>query len=129
MVRTKSVVLVVFVIAAASSMVTASGLGDVWGAEPPQSAAAQEELDDSASAANPNNAPVEGPVSSGESSLTGLIVDGGQSLVNFAGAALALPATLMGLGFPAWFSEPVGRLAQFLAGVGAIQFIVGRVWE
>ncbi len=126
--RTIAFVLVVFSIGVAVTMVTASGFAGVWGAEPPQSQVAQEELQNASNSSNPNADPIQGPVSSGESSLTGIIVDGFSSIFDFAGAVVALPATLMDLGFPGWFAKPVGRIAQLIAGIGGIQFATGREW-
>lgn len=126
--RTIAFVLVVFSIGVAVAMVTGAGFADAWGGQPPQSQAAQEELENASSGANPNAEPIQGPVSSGESSLTGIIVDGFTSIFDFASAVVALPATLMDLGFPGWFANPVGRIAQLIAGIGGIQFATGRDW-
>jgi len=127
--RTIAPVMVVFSLGVALLMVNMAGFGAVWGTETPQSQVAQDELNDASSGANPNNESIQGPVSSGESSLTGVIVDGFTSIIDFASAVVALPTTLMGLGFPAWFAQPVGRLAQLIAGIGGIQFATGRVWD
>jgi hypothetical protein len=124
--RTIAVVLVVFSIAVAVAILQGSGFAAVWGGETPQSQVAQEQLDEAATEVNPNNQPVEGPVNSGDSSLTGIIVDGIGGIVNIAGAVATLPSTLANLGFPVWFAAPVGSLAVIITGIGVVQFATGR---
>lgn len=126
--RTTMPVLMVFAIAVAGSMLALSGFGAAWGAEPPQTAAAQEQLNDSAAQANPNDQPVAGPVSSGQSDVVGLIANGLGSIVDFAGAVALLPLTLINLGFPVWFAVPLGSVAYLLAGIGIIEFGTNREW-
>lgn len=126
--RTIAPVLVVFSIGAALLMVNMAGFGAAWGGQAPQSEVAQDELMNASNSSNPNDKPIQGPVSSGESSLTGIIVDGFSSIFDFASAVVALPATLMDLGFPGWLARPIGRFAQLIAGIGGIQFATGRDW-
>jgi hypothetical protein len=126
--RTLASVLVVFAIAVAGSMMALSGFGAVWGADPPQTQAAQDQLDDSAAQANPNDEPISGPVSSGESDIVGLIANGSSAIVDFAAAVVLLPITLIKMGFPAWFALPIGSVAYLIAGVGAIEFVTNREW-
>jgi len=66
---------------------------------------------------------------SDEGSLVGVIIGAGQSVMRIMGMIALLPLTLRNLGFPAWFSAPVGSLVYVVAGVGILQFITGRVLE
>jgi hypothetical protein len=127
--RTITPVLLVFAIAAASLMLAGSGFAGAWGAEPPQTAAAQSQLNQSAGQANPNDNPISGPVSSGESDIVGLIANGLGSIVDFAGAVILLPITLVQMGFPKWFAYPLGSVAYIIAGVGVIEFGTNREWS
>lgn len=126
--RTVAPVLLVFCVAVAGSMVGLAGFGAAWGAEPPQTQAAQDQLETNATEANPNNEPVAGPVSSGESDVVGLIADGLGTLTDFAAAVVLLPVTLRELGFPWWFAAPIGSFAYLLAGIGLIEFATNREW-
>jgi len=126
--RTIAAVLVVFSIGVSVAILQGAGFAAAWGAQSPQAPAAQEQLNESAGEVNPNNQPVEGPVSSGESSLTGIVVDGITGLVNVAGAVVTLPSTLASLGFPVWFAAPFGSLAVIIGGIGVVQFATGRDW-
>ena len=121
-------VLIVLVLGVAGMMLGASGFDDAWGAEPPKTGAAQEQVENS-SKINPSNDPISGPVSSGDSSIVGLISSGIGSIVQFAGAVALLPVTLINLGFPAWFAGPLGLLAQVVAAVSIIQFATNREWS
>jgi len=126
--RTIAVVMAVFAIAVATSILQTAGFAAAWGGQTPQVSAAQDQLNESAAEVNPNNKPVEGPVSSGESSLTGIIVDGITGLINVAGAVAAFPSTIANIGFPVWFAAPFGTLAIIIGGVGVVQFATGRDW-
>jgi hypothetical protein len=126
--RTIAPVLLVFTIAVAGSMLGLSGFGAAWGAEPPQTQAAQDQLDQQSDAANPNNEPIAGPVSSGESDIVGLIASGLGSITDAAAAVVLLPWTLIELNFPAWFAIPIGSIGYLLAGIGVIQFATNREW-
>lgn len=121
-------VLIVLVLGASAGMVTASGLAGVWGSPPPQVDDASGQLNDSASDLRPSSGPVEGPVSSSESDVVGLIVSGLGAITNMAGAVALLPLTLIQLGFPAWAGVPIGLLAQTVVGVSIIEFATNREW-
>lgn len=121
-------VLLVLAIGVSGMMIGMSGFDDVWGAGKPQTQGAQDALNGSAEQVNPNDEPVSGPVSSGESSAVGLFVDGIQSLASIAGSVALLPVTLIELGFPAWFSVPLGSIAYLVVGVGLVQFASKREW-
>lgn len=127
--RTIATVVAVLVIGTSGLMLGMSGFEAAWGAEPPQTDAAADEVEKGAGNVGPNEKPVTGPVTSGDSSIVGIIVDGITSLIKLAGAVIVLPATLMNLGFPAWFAIPIGSLAELIAGIGLIQFASKRDWK
>lgn len=113
----------------AAMMLGMSGFTAAWGAPAPQTDAAVSELNRSNENFNASDPPVEGPVSSTDSSFIGLLTSGLQSVVDVAAAVVVLPLTLINLGFPAWFSVPLGLLAQFLTAVGVVQFATKRDWK
>lgn len=121
-------ILIVLALGVSGMMLGASGFSDAWGAQPPQTSAAQEQVNNSSSI-GPNQDPISGPVSDSDSSIVGLISNGLGSIVGVAGAVVLLPATLTNLGLPMWFSYPLGLLAQFVVGVSIIQFATNREWS
>ena len=127
--RTITPVLLVLAIGTAGMMLGMSGFTAAWGAPAPQTDAAADAVNGSAGSVGPNEGPVSGPVSTGDSSIVGLIVSGLSSLVDIAGAVVLLPLTLMNLGFPAWFSVPLGLLAQAIVGIGLVEFATNREWS
>jgi len=58
-----------------------------------------------------------------EPTLVGFAISGGQFITKAVGAVAFLPSTLMGLGFPDYFANPAGRLAQIAATIGLLQFV------
>lgn len=126
--RTIAPVLIVFALGVSGAMIGLSGFEDAWGADAPETSAAQEELEGAAADADPNEEPISGPVTFGEGNIVGLIANGLSTVTSFAGAVALLPVTLINIGFPAWFSIPIGMLGYFLAGVGLIQFATNREW-
>lgn len=127
--RTIAPLLVVLAIAVSGGMLGASNFQSAWGGEPPQTTAAQGELNNSSSDLAPSSQPVSGPVSAADSSVVGLIASGLSGIVEAAGAVALLPLTLINLGFPAWFSIPLGLLAQLITGIGIIEFATNREWS
>lgn len=130
----KAPVLMVLVIASAGAMLGASGFADAWGAEPPSTSAAQDELNESRNAdpiqPGDNETGVSGPVSGASGGdIVGLIISGAQAMGRIIGAVLVLPITLINLGFPAWFAIPLGGLFEVIVGISAIQFVTGRDWR
>ena len=126
--RTTTPVLVVLAIGVAGLMIGGSGFTDVWGAKPPQVDSASSQVNASSANVSPNSGPVSGPVSTGDSSIVGLIVNGLGSLVDIAGAVAVLPLTLMNLGFPAWFAVPIGIIGELIVGIGLVEFATNRDW-
>jgi len=125
--RTIAPVLIVLALGVSGAMIGMSGFEDAWGAPAPSTTGAQEELDNGTTV-NPNDRPIEGPVSSGESNIVGLITDGLSSLTGIAASVAVLPVTLINLGFPAWFALPIGSLVYIISGIGLIQFATNRRW-
>ena len=126
--RTIAPIVVVLAIGVAAMMLGMSGFSAAWGADPPQTSAAQEELEDSSRDLAPQSGPVSGPVSGVDDSVIGLLASGLGSAVDVAGAGAVLPKALISLGFPAWFATPVGFLAQLIVGIGLFEFATSREW-
>lgn len=126
--RTITPVMIVMCIGLAGAMVSGAGLADAWGTDPPQTAAAQEQLNKNSDRVDPQGTPVKGPVSSGDSDLVGVIVNGITSLVKTAAAVAVMPVTLMNLSFPIWFAVPVGSFGTLLVGIGIVEFASNREW-
>lgn len=121
-------VMLVFALGTSGMMLGMSGFTQAWGAEPPRTAAAQEEVKKSSEQLKPQNKPNTGPVSEADSSVVGLISSGLSSLTNIAGAVVLLPQTLINLNFPAWFAVPVGLIPHTLVGISLIEFATNREW-
>jgi len=126
--RTIAPILLVLVLGVSGSMLTMSGFGAAWGVDDPSIGPATDQVDEQADAVGPANGSATGPVTSGESSIVGLVVDSSQSIVGVAGSVMLLPITIMNLGFPAWFAIPIGSLAYVIAGIGVIEFATNREW-
>jgi len=126
--RTTAPILIVLCIGVAGAMIAGSGFADAWGTPEPQTAGAQEQLEEQSDAVNPagETGSASGPVSSGESSIVGLVVDGSKSIVGFAASVILFPMTLMNLGAPSWFALPLGSIAYLIAGIGVIEFATNR---
>lgn len=67
--------------------------------------------------------------SAGEGDIVGVIISGGQGIVNFIGMLVLLPVELQRLGFPQWFAYPLGRLVQIIGVIGLYQFVTNRVMK
>lgn len=130
----KAPVFMVLCLAVAGAMLGASGFADAWGAEPPKTDAAQDELNQSREAdpinPGPNSTGVSGPVNGASGSdIVGLIISGAQSLASIVAGVVVLPITLINLGIPAWAAVPIGGLAEVIVGISLIQFVTGRDWR
>lgn len=128
--RTTAPLLALLCIGVVTGMMTMSGFAGAWSAPQPQTTGVQDELDQGASDVNPagDQGSASGPVSSGESSIVGLVVDGSKRIVQLAAAVALFPATLMNLGAPAWFALPVGSFVYLMTGIGVIEFATNREW-
>lgn len=127
--RTTAPMMAVLALAVAGMMLGLSGFSGAWGADPPQTSKAQDELNQSAADLKPQEGPVSGPVSAADSSIVGLLSSGLSGAVEVAGAVVLLPVTLINLGFPAWFSVPLGLVAYILTGIGIVEFATNREWS
>jgi len=58
--------------------------------------------------------------------LVGLILSGGRRIIDLMALVLLLPYELMALDLPSWAAKPLGTMVTIFAGLGVIQFIVGR---
>lgn len=58
-----------------------------------------------------------------EPTVVGVIISGGQFIVQLVGAVALFPIILSGLGFPWYWAYPVGGIAQVIAVIGLIQFL------
>lgn len=125
--NTTAAALMVLCIGVATAMLGGAGFAQAWGAPAPQTGAAQDQLNETGDRVNPEEK-VEGPVSSGDSDLVGLIVDSIQKIPKIAGAVMLLQVTLMELGFPAWFALPVGTFGQIIVAIGVIEVASNREW-
>lgn len=123
-----AIFMLVMMIGASGMMLSLSGFGQAWGAEPPQTNLAQKGLHGSAANLKPQNAPISGPVSSSNAPIIGLLASGLGSFVSAAGAVALLPMTLVHMGFPRWFAYPLGLLAYIIVGISIIEFAVNREW-
>ncbi len=121
-------VMIVLAIGVATMFVTGSGFADAWGQPAPETGAAADALNESADNVGPDGQPVEGPVSTGDSEVIGLIASGLGTLFGLAGSVALLPVTLTNLGLPAWFAFPAGALAQIVVGVSLIEWATNREW-
>jgi len=126
--RTLAPIMIVLCIGVAGAMIGGSGFADAWGTPEPDTAGAERQLEESGEDVNPagEGGSASGPVSSGDSSIVGLIIDGSRALVGVLVGVALLPVTLMNLGAPAWFALPVGSLAYVVTGIGAIEFATNR---
>lgn len=119
-------VMIVVAIGIASMMLGMSGFGTAWGAPDTGGSPAAAEVNDSASEVGPQGQPISGPVSTGDSSVVGLIVSGGQAFISFLGSVAVFPIVLIDLGFPPYMAVPGGILAQLLAGISIIEWYSNR---
>lgn len=126
--RTIAPMMAVLALAVAGMMLGMSGFSAAWGAPAPQTDRAQAELNNSSADLAPESGPVSGPVSAADSSIVGLISSGLTGAVEVGGAVALLPVTLINLGFPAWFSIPLGLVAYIITGLGIIEFATNREW-
>ena len=126
--RTTYPVVVVLAIAMVAAMISMSGF---WGAvglvddQPAASAAVNESAGDY----NPNTGFAGEANTQNDGDIVGLILSGGGDAFDLLGLVNLLPNTLMWLGFPAWFANPLGWAGSILAFLGGVQFVLGRVLQ
>jgi len=124
--RTTYPVMIVIALAVASMMWSMSGFGAIYdnGASDLQS---QDDLNESANESSVRGFGADaGPNQGGN--IIGLIFAGLDRIISLAGLVVLLPFELRNMGFPWWFSFPVGVLAQTLGGIGIVEFATQRDW-
>lgn len=126
--RTIYPVVVTLAIVVAALMFTMSGAADIFGtgSSPGDSGVVgQAESVANDSAAN------DGVDTSAKSNsdLIGFIIGGLSTIASVVKLVVALPLTLEQIGFPKWFSYPLGIVMEIILSIGIAQFISGRVWQ
>jgi hypothetical protein len=126
--RTIYPMMVVLALGIAAVMFGMSGYSDLYEQDPTAGLESGGEVNETA-----NNSAIKddsqfggSSVSSGDGDIVGLILAGLERLVSIASLVVLLPAEMRDLGFPWWFSLPVGLLMQTIMGIGIIQFASGR---
>lgn len=64
-----------------------------------------------------------------DGSVAGFIISGTSGFVNIVSMVALLPLTLRDMGFPQWFSYPVGLGFYLLVTMGVAQFAGGRIFQ
>jgi len=124
--RTTYPVLIVLALGVAGTMWGMSGVASIYDG-PQDDLQSQAELNDTANSSSVQGYEADaGPNQGGN--IVGLIFSGISRLVSVAGLVLLLPAEMHNIGFPWWFSLPIGLLAQTLVGIGIIEFATQREW-
>lgn len=128
---TKIPVLFVIAIAVAGTMWGMSGITETLQTNPGENLDSPDQLEDQANDSAVNeDGEFSGPVNPGdESNIIGLIISGGRAIADIFALVILLPFELHSLGFPRWFSYPIGLAIQTFASIGIIQFITGRVFR
>lgn len=62
----------------------------------------------------------------GDDGMFGLVVGGASIVLEFFSLGGVFDDTLKALGFPDWFADPIGVVAQILLTIGFIQWVTGR---
>lgn len=77
-----------------------------------------------------NNSAIEGnftgDANPDNGNLVGLILSGGQRIMDLVGLIVFLPYELMALGLPDWAARPIGQMSVLFISIGVIQMIIGR---
>lgn len=130
--RTTGAIIAVLLFGFAFTVVSGAGLAGAWGIDNPLGGSDAAGAFGDAGEQSPGG---EGSVggsaqqSSGETDIVSLTLDGARFFGFVVGKIALLPITLNQLGLPLFAAAPIGLFAQFLGGVGLIQFIGNRVWR
>lgn len=130
--RTLFAVFVMVSIGLAAFMMSASGFNALIGAEGGSAVDVGEGIQDTAnnSTINGSDGKLEGSsVGSSDTTIIGMIFSGVGEVLRFAKIIVAMPMVLKDMGFPLWFSVPVGGTASIVASIGILQFVTGRIWR
>jgi hypothetical protein len=125
--RTKFPLAVILALAVAFLFFTGSGFNSLVNGE--TSSGVDERFVERANDSSVNES-LEGSRSgTDDGSIVGLVIGGADDLGGILGLASAIPSTLAALGFPTWFADPIGYLAEIIISIGLIQFVTGRIYE
>jgi len=127
--RAKSVVGIVLCFGLAFSLLAGSGIGGaIFGENPGDETTVDtlEDLGEEAGLEDEDESFSADVTGDNEPTLTGLTLSAGQFAGQLVVSVALLPLTLARLGFPTWFSYPVGGIAQVIALIGMMQFVLGR---
>lgn len=111
----------------AALMFTLSGYGSMYGNDPGAGLGPAEDRLNSTAENRSVEEGVGGQISGDDPSLVSLTVNGADSVMEVLAFIAFLPTALTNLGFPFWFSAPVGLVVQLLGFVSLVQFASGRV--
>lgn len=127
--RTIAAAVFVLALGVSFSIVTATGLAGVLGADQaPDGSQVQGQLEDaneSSPLGNPDSFSGDIP-QSGDANLIGLIITGLDLAAAFLVGVLLLPVTLANLGLPLYAAVPLGLFTQAITGIGLIEFATNR---
>lgn len=129
--RTIAALVFVLALGVSFSIVSATGLAGVLGADrAPDGSQVEKNLGSSA-----GQSPVGDPDSltggvsqTGDANLVGVIITAGGLASDFAVGVLLLPVTLSNLGLPLYAAAPLGLFIQTITGIGVIEFFINREW-
>jgi hypothetical protein len=126
--RTQAVVVAVLCVAVAGGIFQLAPIGGlVDGAGSGiQSDEVSDQANDSAIGSGDFNGSAE---TEDEGSLIGTIIAGGRFILDLASMIALIPNTLLSLGLPWWFAQPVGWIATLIGSVGFVQFVTGRRYD
>jgi len=120
-------VAVVMAIAVAALMFSLSGYAGLYGGDPTTGLGqSQSALEDTAANESVEGG-VGGQISGQDPSLVSLTVNGASSVASVLAFIVLLPISLQNLGFPFWFSFPIGLVVQLMGFISMVQFVSGRV--
>lgn len=67
------------------------------------------------------------PGQSDDGDIVGFIINAGRNLDDIVALGLTIGTSLGNLGFPRWFTQPIGWAIQIVLSVGFAQFVANRV--
>jgi hypothetical protein len=129
--RTIAAVVFVLALGVSFSIVSATGLAGVLGADrAPDGSQVESQLEESNSSVPIDNSDefAGGVSQTGDANLIGLIITGFDLLGNVAVGVALLPLTLARLGLPIYAAAPLGLFIQAITGIGLIEFASNREW-
>lgn len=128
--KAQPILLAVLAIGVAFAWVGGAGLAGAWGVggDVPEGDAAERVLNQSdQGAAVGDGTPVQGgTIEDSDDALAPFIINGAGRIATLLGRAALFPLTLVDLGAPLWFAQPLGGIIGLAITVGIVQFITGR---